>query len=225
MAEAAHRFRRHFLVAAAALWLGGAANLALLAIADRQEALILVGVIGTFFAAGKVPAIAGGLAFGADPVWVATYVLLPDLAGLLFAFPFLRLGVEHLGRWSRWVQHRVEKAREQSEKKRGFVGRIGPWGIFAISVLPGGFYSPLAVAVLAQIAGLRDRWILAPIVSAMVVMVAFWTVTMHYGLDLAAAIDPRLPFAISLTLAALFIGLAAFDYVRWRRVHGKRPAS
>jgi hypothetical protein len=175
-------------------------------VGPRDQAIAAAATLGAFLTAGKVVAITAGLTLGGDPWIVGAAVFLPDFGALLFFYPFTTSGIDHLGRWSRRIRESVTRARKRHEDREGLIARHGPWGLFLVSVIPVGFYSPLVISALGQVLGFRPRQILWPVGAAMLVMTSAWTLTLNASLDQAAALDPRLPIVLSLGLLVVFLG-------------------
>jgi hypothetical protein len=186
------------------LWGFAAACWVALWMFDRSQAIACAATLGAFLAAGKVVGIATGLALHGRPWFVGASVLLPDLGTLLVLYPITQRSMTQLGRWNKWVGRAIENARARHQRRDGLIARYGGWGVFAISLAPIGFYSPLVISALGQLAGLRPRSVLPPIGASMTIMTTAWVVALDAGVGKAAKIDPRLPILLTIVLFCLF---------------------
>lgn len=201
----AHPFRSPILHAGVLVWALGIIGWSFLWIGARDQAIASAATLGAFLTAGKVVAITAGLSLKGDPFIVGAAVFVPDFGAILFFYPFTTSGIHQLGRWSRRIREGVERARLRHRNQQGIIARHGPWGLFAVSVIPVGFYSPLVISALGQVLGFKPRQVLLPVCSAMLIMTSAWVLTLNAGLERAARLDPRIPIALSLGLLVAFV--------------------
>lgn len=199
------------------IWAIGLCVLAFLWLYDRPQFGAALATFGAFLLTGKIPAILAGYALGGEWWLVGICVLIPDVGSVLVMYPFTHHGLNFLGRFSGFLEDRIAAARAKAARQEGIVSRRGSLGLLALTMLPGGLHSPLVVMVVGQLAGLSDLQVLMPIVGAQIVMVSIYTVAIFAGLDLAGTIDPRIPWAISLTIVAILLGLTLRNWRRWRK--------
>ncbi|HLE47484.1 MAG TPA: hypothetical protein VI818_04230, partial [Candidatus Thermoplasmatota archaeon] len=126
--------------------------------------------------------------------------------------------IEHMGRWSRFFGEALRKARERHDRGEGLIARHGAAGLFGLAMIPVGFYSPLVIAALGQMGGLRPRSVIVAVGGAIAIMTTVWVAMLNAGLDQAAAIDPRLPWIVGIGLTVLFVGKSVVSFF-WRRSH------
>lgn len=213
------RWHRFVAYAGLLLWAVALIGLAFLWSTDRRvQATAAFLAVVTFYYAGQFGAMPLGLAAGGEPWVVALYVWTADAAGLFVFFPFTQYGIDrlhnHPGVLGRWIQ----RMRARAHRRRDFVERFGPWGLFGFTLLPFLFNSPILGAVLGRIVGLPPRKTLVALASAVTLMSVVWAAVFSYGLDVAASVDERLPWVLgvgSVGITLLVAGVAALARA-WR---------
>ncbi|HLE47930.1 MAG TPA: small multi-drug export protein [Candidatus Thermoplasmatota archaeon] len=219
-APPADAWHRQAAYVGVAIWIVGLAGLAWIAVIDRTQATAALLSVVTFYYAGQFGAMPLGIAAGGHPVLIGAYVWAADVAGLLVFFPLTQLGVDRLaarrGPIARWIRG----TQAHAHRRRAFIERYGPWGLFAFTSLPFLFNSPILGAALGRIAGLASRKTLAALLGAVSAMSVVWTVVFSYGLAAARAQNADLPWFFALgTLAVTF--LVAGTLAVWHRIRRK----
>lgn len=206
------------------IWAAGLVLLGYVYVAERGQLNAALATFGVFLLTGKIPAILAGYALGGEAWLIGLCVLLPDVGTIFVAYPFTHHGLNLAGRFSRFLEHRIANAREKALSQEGFVARRGSLGLLGLTLLPGGLHSPLVVMVVGQLAGFSTRQVLAPILLGQLVMVLAYTVAIYAGLDVASAIDPRIPWIASAALLIVLLLITLRQWLRWRRIHREAPA-
>jgi uncharacterized membrane protein len=215
-------WQRSVAVLGVLMWILALAGLGLLWFNGEavQASAALLAVV-TFYYAGQFGAMPLGLAAGGDPWLIALYVWAADLAGLFVFFPLTQYGVDrlhgHPGLLGRWIQ----RMRLRADKRRTFIERYGPWGLFGFTLLPFLFNSPILGAVMGRVVGLPARKTLLALSSAITLMTALWVTVFALGLEAAATIDERLPWVLGLASVAITLVLAG-SVALVRTLRGRR---
>lgn len=212
--------RSRLLWAGVSIWVAGLALWAALWLFEPDDAAAAGATFGAFLLAGKLAAVPTGLSFGLSPFLVALIVLIPDLGAILFFYRLTEGGIEALGRVSDFVRRQQEKAKAAATKPNGFLRRYGSWGLFALALAPVGFYSPLVVSAIGQAMELSARRVLVPVIVAATFMTGLLVVSISFGITALAAVDKRLPFAVSI---AIVLGYVLQDQIR-RRLKKRRQS-
>lgn len=216
--------RSPLIAAGLLLWLACLATWAFVWTVSRQQAIAIATTFGAFFVAGKLAAIPFGYLQHLPPLVIGLIVLVPDVGAIFVAYPLTRGGIRVLGRWSGSIRRLHANAVRAAHRREGFVARYGGLGVFVLALLPVGFYSPLVVSAIGQLAGLSARRVIVPVVAGMCVMTTFWVVVLGYGFTAVSRLNPRLPFVISLGLLLLFVGIDVVRRLRGRRKGAPREA-
>jgi uncharacterized membrane protein len=225
MAPRAPRLHRVAAWTGVSIWMLGLAGLVVLWRSSPTQATAAFLALITFYYAGQFGAIPLGLAAGGDPWVVGLYVWAADAAGLLVFFPLTQLAVDRVAQRPGLLSGWILRLRARAQRRRRFVDRYGPLGLFAFTTLPFLFNSPILGAVIGRVAGIRSGRTLAALLSAITIMSAVWTALFFFGLGAAQAMDSRLPWLIgfgSVGLTLLIAGSAA----AWRflRRRDRAPA-
>lgn len=216
-------WRSPLLVAGVAVWVACLAAWGL-AWSVSQDLAVAMGVtFGAFLLGGKLAAIPIGIGLHLPLSIIGFIILVPDAGAVLFAHPLTRGGIRVLGRLSRTVRRLHDNAVKAAERREGFVVRHGSLGIFAMALLPVGFYSPLVVSAIGQLMGLSAARVIIPVIAGMTIMTVVWVNVLGAGVNFAARFDRRIPFLIGFTL--LFVSLAVDNLRRWRRRVRERQAA
>jgi uncharacterized membrane protein len=197
----------------------GVFTLAIISRADAKLTLALLAAIGTMFYAGKEVGIPVGLAAGADPVLVGTYILIADVSFTCFAYPPLHYAIktwmERPGLVGAYLRH----VRKGADKHRGFVQRHRKWGLFLFMLVPFAINGPLVGAVLGRLLGMRARQIIPTLIAAIATTTLGWTAVYGFGFAVAQRINPVYPKFVAGAIILIVILVGSLSFLRARRAH------
>ena len=208
--------RSKILWAGLVIWVSAITIWAIAMIATPRVGGSIAATFAAFLLAGKLAAIPTGLSLGLPAFVVALTILVADVGSILVFYPVTMGGLELLGKWSRFVKRQEARAREAAKDPKGFLARYGSWALFALSLAPVGFYSPLAVSAIGQAMGLSSRRVLVPVIAASVLMTGLLTWAFGLGITAIANLDRRLPFLITIGFIGVLI-LSDFLRRRWKK--------
>lgn len=186
---------------------------------SAREGLAVAAGVGTMLYAGKEVGIPVGLAAGADPLTMAAFVLVMDLALTFFVYPALRYAITAwLGRpgiLGAYLRH----MRDEANKHRGFVMRHRTWGLFTFMLIPFAINGPLIGALLGRLIGMRSKQIVPTLVAAVALTTVFWSLVYTLGFQAAEAINPVYPKLITGAILLVVVTGGIVSYFRARRAH------
>lgn len=202
------------------LWVVAIIAVGILWFQAPTQAIAALLAVGAFYYSGQFGAMPLGLAAGGDPVIVGSFVWIADMAGLLVFFPITQFGVDrlanHPGVFAKWIR----AMQMRGHRRRGFIQKYGPFGLFVFTALPFLFNSPILGCVIGRLAGIWPRRTLFAVGSAVTVMSFVWIVVFAILIEEANNLDPRLPWVIgigSVAITAVLAGVFALSRRLMRR--------
>ncbi|MBI2077098.1 MAG: small multi-drug export protein [Euryarchaeota archaeon] len=210
-------WHRHTVQVGVAIWVVGILGLAALYALDPRQAGAAALAVVTFYYAGQFGAMPLGLAAGGHPAVIGVYVWAADAAGLLVFFPLTQIGVDRLAARKGFVSRWIQGVQARAHRRRAFVERYGPIGLFAFTSLPFLFNSPILGAAIGRIAGIASRRILTALLAAVSLMSVVWIVVFSFGLSLARSYGADLPWFFALGTVGTTL-LVAGALAVWHRI-------
>jgi uncharacterized membrane protein len=204
-------------VAGLVLTLALAVELATLVVLVPDWGLPLLQAVPADALSGKEGALLFSISGGA-PWWLAAQVsALQHLALGTLVFPlFLFLLHRYHGRDS-LVMRRIRRIEAAAERRRAFVTKWGPVGLFLFMMVPFLVNGPLVGAILGRLAGIPTPYLILPVVGATLVSSYLWAASYAGLVHVFETIDPVLPKIMSGAVIGLLVAWALVDEWRDRR--------
>ncbi|MGB0653410.1 MAG: small multi-drug export protein [Thermoplasmatota archaeon] len=163
---------------------------------------------------GREGGIPVGLQAGAPPLLMFEFSVGQDLVGVCFGYPLFLYALHRYHDRDNFAMRRVRAIEAAAERRRHFVDRWGPLGLFAFMLVPFLVNGPLVGAVLGRLTGIPTKHLILPIIAATTVAAAAWTFALDRTFRLTNAVDPRIGYVIAGGVVAV---IAIGSLVAWLR--------
>lgn len=189
---------------------------------DQAEAMAIA--LGTELAFGREAGIPAGLAAGYHPLLMWETSVAQDFATAFLGYPiFLYLLHRFQGR-DIYIMRRLRRIEAKAAEHEAYIRKWGPVGIALFMAVPFLVNGPFIALVLGRLTGIHTRHLLAPVITATVVIAGAWTFGVDAMLRVANSFDDQLGVAIAAAAATAVATLAVIDFLREHR-HARQDST
>lgn len=182
-----------------------AAEVVVLWLLDREMGQGAAAAILAEVFSGREGGIPVAIAAGVPPLLVWQISLTQDIAAFLLTYPFFLWALHHYRDRDNVVMRQVQRIEAAARRRRRYVRRWGPLGVFLFMLVPFLVNGPIVGGVTGRIAGIPTRRLYLPIIAATALAAAAWTFFFEQTVGRVADVDPVLGYLIAGIIAATLL--------------------